>query len=152
MKSHLARILTLVTLLSFTVAACNGCKTSGGPPINWPAMVECGPSASDLIGVVTEVLYAGESFKESLSDLAREKGPDTVICVVEHLRQRWTDSAASMTTQRRDAIGNANEFLEWTKTEVRWEATGKDGSARGSGLRPAGRRQALAHSMQGIYW
>ena len=126
----------LAAFLVLTVTACNGCRTTTNPDgsVQWPAILECSPSASDLVGPVSEVLYAGKGVRETLTSFAQLHGPDVVICVVEHLRRQWSASNASMTNERREAMRNANDFLNYVETDVQWKG-GDASSARGSGPR-----------------
>lgn len=102
-------ILTILTTLSCTSLS----------NIDWPQVAKCGkPAATDLIGIVGEVLLDGKDYKSRLTDLARRHGYETVVCVVDQLRSKWTGSAAASHPMRITAAARARAFLDDVGSQV----------------------------------
>lgn len=109
------RYIALI-LLSLTFS---GCSNFSEP--DWPEMLTCAPDSSQLVGRVGEVLYNEQDPKDALVNLAKEEGPNVVVCIVRQLWDRWTSPGAAITVQRTLAIHNAEQFLKSVGTEVTWQ-------------------------------
>lgn len=104
----IALLLTLATLV--------GCGPFGD--ISWPEVAKCGPSTTDLVGVVSRILLDGEDYQRVLTDLARKEGMADVLCVVEQLRRDWTSAGSAMPPQHVEAAARAQAFLDSTGTRI----------------------------------
>lgn len=103
-------------LLALSLVSCTGSKH----PVNWPKVLECGTSVSNIVGTVSRILLAdgtpdmhtltaaGES---ALNDLAREYGPGVVACVVKELVHDWTSPGAAQSPLRAAAAARGANFL-----------------------------------------
>lgn len=112
-------------VLAFVLSACiplQGCPTR----VDWPKVLECAPSAGDLLGVVARILLGDGSStdtqiswraKRELEDLALVHGPGVVACVVKTIVTDWTDPGVSQHPDRVAAARRGKDFLSQTGVE-----------------------------------
>lgn len=79
--------------------------------VDWPDVVRCGPTVTDIVGVVSDILLDGQDYHDRLERLARERGYDAVLCVVDELRQAWTSPGAAAHPTRTAAANRADAFI-----------------------------------------
>lgn len=106
----------LLISLILTLSCLVGCGPVGD--VSWPEVAKCGPSVSDLVGVVSRILLDGEDYQRVLTDLARKEGMADVLCVVEQLRRDWSSAGSAMPPQHVEAAARAQAFLDSTGTQI----------------------------------
>lgn len=95
-------------------------------PFRWPDVAVCGPEAGDLVGVLTQLLFADTGIetvtpaaKAQIEQLATAHGAEVVLCVIQQLVKGWTAPAAVPNAQRAAAAKRAQGFLASTGTKIR---------------------------------
>jgi hypothetical protein len=104
--------LVLVTAL-FVAPSCRQLSA-----VEWPKVVQCGPDVEDVVGAVTRVLFGEGNVHDELSDMARVHGTETILCIVDELREAWTAPGAAQTPERIHGAQSAAKFLGDVGTEI----------------------------------
>jgi hypothetical protein len=103
-----------------------GAAAANGPGLDWPDVVECGPTVGNLVGTVSRVLHEGardqktigEAARAELEQLGLKHGTKTVACLVERLVHDWTSPGASAHPDRMAAAARGRDFLDDVGTKA----------------------------------
>lgn len=96
---------------AFAISAGIGCEN---PPIHWPDLVTCAPAGSEVLEIVATVLRSEGDWRAALEDIAREHGPEAVVCAVSQLTESVMAASQEQAGASLDEIqvmSRAEEFL-----------------------------------------
>jgi hypothetical protein len=79
--------------------------------VDWPKVVNCGPTAPELFDRVERILLRGEDWKKQLEELRDKYLPSAIVCAVREISQ-GVIGADAPEAQRTGAQNRAAEFLD----------------------------------------
>jgi len=119
--------MTRAFLLTALLLSSCGTTSNLAHDIVWPVVAKCGPTTSDIVGVVSRILLddgpptqlsLSSHARDELAQLAEQYGADTVACLLDYWREEWTSPGASASPERAGAIVRADRFLEEIGTKI----------------------------------